>query len=121
MRSLLRSSPRSSRSRSPDDPVRGLVGMMSSLAGKPPVALGAGMDAAMAADSLARYLSTPAFQAMDAVRNERAHSIWHYSYNSPFNIVATQAFAGRIHSTIFEDVTPQRTLQHIFDASCRSS
>lgn len=80
-----------------------------------PVALGAGMTAEMAADSLARYLAAPEFAALDAVRSGRAHSIWHNFYNSPFNIVALEAFATWIHPDLFADLHPEKTMQYIYD------
>lgn len=84
-------------------------------AGGAPVALGAGMDASAAAYSLARYLAAPEFQPLDAVRSGRAHAIWHNFYNSPFNIVAVEAFARWIHPELFADLDPQATLQEIYD------
>ncbi|MBX2829924.1 MAG: ABC transporter substrate-binding protein [Rhodospirillales bacterium] len=80
-----------------------------------PVALGTGMSADMAADSLARYLAAPEFAALDAVRNGRAHSIWHNFYNSPFNIVALEAFATWIHPDLFADLNSEQTMQYIYD------
>lgn len=85
------------------------------LATASPVALGAGMTHEMAGESLERYLSAPEFQALDAVRQGRAHSIWHNFYNSPFNIVALEAFAKWIHPELFEDTDPQATLQTILE------
>ncbi len=85
------------------------------LANSSPVALGARMSQEMAAESLKRYLSAPEFQALDAVRNGRAHSIWHNFYNSPFNIVALEAFAKWIHPELFHDIDPHATLQTIFE------
>ena len=82
--------------------------------GAAPVALGAGLTAAQAADSLRRYLSAPEFAALDAVRRGRAHSIWHNFYNSPFNIVALEAFAKWIHPERFGDLDPQETLRRIY-------
>lgn len=81
--------------------------------GASPVALGPGLGAAEAADSLKRYLSAPEFQALDAVRSGRAHAIWHNFYNSPFNIVALEAFARWIHPELFADIDPQQTLAAI--------
>lgn len=83
-------------------------------AGKPPVALGAGMTAAMAATSLKAYLEKPEFKALSAVRNGRAHSIWHHFYNSPFNIVAFEAFAKWMYPKVFIDNDPNRTLAEIY-------
>lgn len=85
------------------------------LANASPVALGARMSREMAAESLRRYLSAPEFQALDAVRNGRAHSIWHNFYNSPFNIVALEAFAKWIHPEVFQDIDPHTTLRTIFE------
>ena len=84
------------------------------VAGYPPVALGPGMSREAATESLSRYLSAPAFQAMAAVRNGRAHVIWHNFYNSPFNIVAFEAFAKWIRPDLFGDLDPERTLEEIY-------
>lgn len=84
------------------------------LAGGLPVAVGPGMTPQMAADSLARYLAAPEFRALDAVREGRAHSVWHNFSNSPFNVVAAEAFAAWIHPALFPDVDPQATLARIF-------
>ncbi len=81
--------------------------------GASPVALGPGLGAAEAADSLKRYLSAPEFRALDAARSGRAHAIWHNFYNSPFNIVALEAFARWIHPELFADIDPQQTLAAI--------
>jgi len=82
--------------------------------GADPVALGAGMTPETASQSLTRYLSAPEFAALDAVRKGRAHSIWHNFYNSPFNIVALEAFAKWTHPEIFNDIDPMETLTEIY-------
>ncbi|MFC4349950.1 ABC transporter substrate-binding protein [Fodinicurvata halophila] len=82
---------------------------------KEPVGLGAGFTPEMARDSLKRYLDTPEFQALDAVREGRAHSVWHNFYNSPFNIVVLEAFAHWIHPERFAELDPQATLEQIFE------
>lgn len=83
--------------------------------GADPVALGPGMTRETASESLDRYMSAPEFAALDAVRNGRAHSIWHNFYNSPFNIIALEAFAKWIHPELFADVDPAETLAEIYD------
>ncbi|MCC9624496.1 ABC transporter substrate-binding protein [Thalassospira sp. MA62] len=83
--------------------------------GADPVALGAGMTTDTASESLTRFLSAPEFAALDAVRNRRAHSIWHNFYNSPFNIVALEAFAKWIHPDLFADSDPAATMSMIYD------
>jgi len=85
------------------------------IAGAEPVALGPGMTRETASESLTRYLSAPEFAALDAVRNGRAHSIWHNFYNSPFNIVALEAFAKWIHPDLFADLDPVDTLTEIYE------
>jgi iron complex transport system substrate-binding protein len=85
-------------------------------AGQPPVALGAGLSAQMAAQSLRRYLEALEFRALDAVRNGRAHAIWHGFYNSPFNVVVLEAFARWLHPQRFAHLDPQATLRHIYQS-----
>lgn len=84
-------------------------------AGADPVALGAGMTPDMATQSLTRFLSQPGFSALRAVKAGRAHALWHNFYNSPFNVVALEAFAKWLHPQTFANIDPQRTLQSIFD------
>lgn len=78
------------------------------------VALGVGMTRETAQQSLARYLSAPAFQAMGAVQNGRAHVVWHNFYNSPFNIVAVEAFAAWVQPELFGELDPDETMRTIF-------
>lgn len=82
-------------------------------AGKNIVALGAGLSPAMAQQSLQRYLAAPEFQALDAVRNGRAHALWHDFYNSPLNIVALEALARWLHPQRFADLDAAQTLADI--------
>ncbi len=80
-----------------------------------PVTTGAGVTTQIAEESLTRYLATSEFQAMDAIRNGRAHSFWHNFYNSPLNIVVLEAFAKWIHPTLFKDINPQQTLNTLYN------
>lgn len=84
-------------------------------AGGTPVTLGDDVSAEMAEASLARYLAAPEFRHMSAVTNGRAHAIWHNFYNSPFNIVAFEAFATWIQPELFADLDPRATFQEIHD------
>jgi len=84
-------------------------------AGADPVAIGAGMTPETAGLSLRRYLSAPEFAALGAVQSGRAHAIWHNFYNSPFNVVAVEAFATWIHPALFSDIDPRATLAEIFE------
>jgi iron complex transport system substrate-binding protein len=83
-------------------------------AGSLPVATGPGMTPPMAEESLARYLAAREFQAMDAIKNGRAHAFWHNFYNSPLNIVVLEALAKWIHPNVFHDLDPQKTLSMLY-------
>jgi iron complex transport system substrate-binding protein len=78
------------------------------------LALGPEIDQAKAEKSLRRYLIEPEFQALDAVRNGRAHAIWHDFYNSPLNIVVLEAFAKWIHPDLFVDSDPEKIMLEIY-------
>ena len=74
------------------------------------IVLGAGVDAKTAQDSLARSLQRKGIASLPAVRQGRAHAIWHHFYNSPFNVVAVQAFATWLYPEAFKDLQPEQTL-----------
>lgn len=78
---------------------------------KPWLALGADVSEAAARASLLRSLQRPGIAALPAVRDGRAHAIWHHFYNSPFNVAAVQAFATWLHPTLFADLDPVVTLR----------
>ncbi|MEM7562345.1 MAG: ABC transporter substrate-binding protein [Pseudomonadota bacterium] len=82
--------------------------------GKSPLALGPGITPEMARESLQEIMGSTEFQVLSAVRNNRAHSIWHNFYNSPMNIVAIEAFASWIHPDQFSDLNPEGTLKTIY-------
>ncbi|GLQ18033.1 ABC transporter substrate-binding protein [Maritalea porphyrae] len=83
--------------------------------GQPPMALGGDVDPTLAYESLAKSVSAEEFAALDAVKNKRAHAIWHNFYNTPFNIVALEAFAKWIHPEAFADLDPAATYNEIFE------
>lgn len=83
-------------------------------AGRYWVTLGPGVDPVAAQKTLQDYVSTPTFQAMDAVRNKRVYAIWHDFYNSPLNIVVLEAFASWLHPELFADSDPDGLLRELF-------
>lgn len=88
------------------------VGSVSTQASAPQrIVLGAGAGEALARASLQRSLQRPAVQALTAVRQGRAHALWHHFYNSPFNVAAVQVLAKWLHPTLFADLQPRRTLE----------
>ncbi len=76
----------------------------------PWLALGPGVDAARARELLARSLTRTGIAGLDPVRQGRAHAVWHHFYNSPFNVVAVQAFAQWLHPQLFADLDPKALL-----------
>lgn len=76
----------------------------------PWLALGPGVDAATARERLARSMTRTGIAGLDGVRQGRAHAVWHHFYNSPFNVVAVQAFAQWLHPQLFADLDPKALL-----------
>lgn len=69
---------------------------------------GVAPDAARA--SLESSLKRTGIAQLDAVRDGRAHAIWHHFFHSPFNVVAVQAMAKWFHPKAFADLDPEATL-----------
>jgi iron complex transport system substrate-binding protein len=78
------------------------------------IALGAGVDAGLARVSLKHSMQRPAMQALIAVRDGRAHAIWHHFYNSPLNVYAVQVFAKWLHPDLFDDLDPEQTMRTLY-------
>ena len=78
------------------------------------VILGSGAPAEVAAETLRRSLSRPGLNALEAVRDGKAYSIWHHFYNTPMNVVAVQALAKWFHPERLADVDPRETLAEYF-------
>lgn len=77
------------------------------------LALGAGVSAETARASLARSMRRVGIAELPAIRQGRAHAIWHHFYNSPFNVVAVQAFAKWLHPELFADLDPDALLREM--------
>lgn len=98
-------------SRPPDVYIGTAIGSPETAARMPMrIVLGAGVDAKTAQDSLARAVQRKGIATLPAVRQGRAHAVWHHFYNSPFNVVAVQVFAKWLHPELFRDLEPQQTL-----------
>lgn len=78
------------------------------------VVLGAGVDAAMARDSLVRATQRRGIAHLPTFQRGRVHAIWHHFYTSPFNVVALQVFAKWLHPELFADLDPQATLRTMY-------
>jgi iron complex transport system substrate-binding protein len=75
----------------------------------PGLLLGPGVDEETARKSLDTVLARPEFKELKAIRDHKAHGLWHDFYNSPYNIVAVEALAKWIHPELFQDVDPAKT------------
>ncbi|WP_137389561.1 ABC transporter substrate-binding protein [Rhodoligotrophos defluvii] len=78
------------------------------------VTLGAGIPATVAQASLARSMQRVGIAELSAVKDGRAHAIWHHFYNSPFNVVAVQVFAKWLHPELFADLDPEALMQGLY-------
>lgn len=77
--------------------------------------LGAGADPSQVNERLRILSSRYGFEALPAVRNRNFHAIWHQFYNSPYTVVALQAFAKWIHPDLFADVDPDDTFRRFHE------
>ncbi|WP_332684133.1 ABC transporter substrate-binding protein [Bosea sp. (in: a-proteobacteria)] len=75
--------------------------------------LGLGISQEEAARSFAKQVARPGISALAAVRNGRAHGLWHLFNDTPLHIVAIEALAKWIHPERFGDLDPQATLNEI--------
>lgn len=84
-------------------------------AGRPMILLGSDATPASAKATLNTAIKQlPGFQNMAAYKTGRSHGIWHNYYNSPFNIVALEAFAKWLHPETFRDLYPEQTMKDIY-------
>lgn len=78
------------------------------------IVLGAGATADMARASLKRAVARRGIAELKAVKEGRAHAIWHHFYNSPLNVAAVQAIAKWLHPARFADLDPEATLRTLY-------
>ncbi len=74
---------------------------------------GAGVAPADLSASLQALAACPGFEVLSAVRQGRAHGLWHNFYDAPTNILAIEAMARWFHPDRFADVDPQATQDEI--------
>ncbi len=75
------------------------------------IVLGHDTPLAIAQASVRRALSRPGISQLRAVRERRAHALWHHFVHSPFNVVAVQVLAKWLHPQVFADLDPAATLR----------
>ncbi|TWF59306.1 ABC transporter substrate-binding protein [Neorhizobium alkalisoli] len=79
----------------------------------PGLALGAGVPEDKAQASLDKVLARPEFKELKAIKDHKAHGLWHDFYNSPYNIIAIETLAKWIHPDLFKDLDPARTQREL--------
>lgn len=79
------------------------------------IALGAQTGQDMAQNTLGEALKRTGVAQLSAVKEGRAHAIWHHFYNTPMNVVAVEVIAKWLHPDLFKDIDPKQTLKVYFD------
>lgn len=74
---------------------------------------GLGVNKEAAAQSLKRLANRTGVNALTAVKDGNTHGIWHNFYNSPYNIIAIEAFAKWFYPELFSDVDVQETFNEL--------
>ncbi|MBF4422051.1 ABC transporter substrate-binding protein, partial [Yersinia pestis subsp. pestis] len=79
------------------------------------LALGPQVSTAQAQESFRRVIATQSkLQHLPAIQNGHAWGLWHNFYLSPLHVVAAEFFAKTLYPHLFADVSPQDTLQTIY-------
>lgn len=97
----------------PDIYIGSAIGSENDQPGNGRIVLGAGVTETQARRSLDAALQRRGISELDAVKHGRAHAIWHHFYNSPFNVVAVQAFAKWFHPERFRELEPADTFDRL--------
>ncbi|MCI0757095.1 ABC transporter substrate-binding protein [Teichococcus vastitatis] len=79
-------------------------------AGRGGIPLGAGVAAAEAAEALAEILRRERLSSLSAVRQGRAHAIWHGFNDTPAHLLMLQALARWLHPDRCGDLDPAGTM-----------
>lgn len=74
----------------------------------PGIKLGAKVTEQQARDSLNSAMQRTGISTLKAVQDGNSHAIWHSYYNSPYNVLAVQAFAKWIYPEKFASLDPKR-------------
>ncbi|EFV40824.2 putative periplasmic substrate-binding transport protein [Hafnia paralvei ATCC 29927] len=80
----------------------------------PGIKLGAQVDEQQARDSLNLAMQRTGISTLKAVKEGNSHAIWHSYYNSPYNVLAVQAFAKWIYPEKFASLDPKKTMDSMY-------
>ncbi|CAM6854957.1 ABC transporter substrate-binding protein [Morganella morganii] len=78
------------------------------------VQLGAQATEADAKASLKAITERKGINTLTAVKEGRDYAIWHNYYNSPYNVIAAQAFAKWFYPEQFKDLDPKKTMDEMY-------
>lgn len=76
--------------------------------------LGAQVTAQQAQASFTPLLQRKGIATLKAVQEGRSFGIWHNYYNSPYNVLAVQAFAKWFYPQEFADLHPEQTMKRMY-------
>lgn len=80
----------------------------------PGIKLGAKVSEQQARDSLNSAMQRTGISTLKAVQDGNSHAIWHSYYNSPYNVLAVQAFAKWIYPEKFASLDPKKTMDSMY-------
>ncbi|MDP9840076.1 iron complex transport system substrate-binding protein [Neorhizobium huautlense] len=83
------------------------------LAGRGGLVIGPGVSSDAATASLEAVARSADTAPLTAFQQQRLSGIWHLLHATPFNIVAAQAIARRLHPELFGDMDPAATMAGI--------
>jgi iron complex transport system substrate-binding protein len=83
------------------------------LAGRGGLVIGPGVNEEAAQTSLEAVASSADTASLTAFQEKRLSGIWHLLHATPFNLVAAQAIAKRLHPKIFFDLDPAESMEKI--------
>ncbi|KID06158.1 iron ABC transporter substrate-binding protein [Hafnia alvei] len=81
---------------------------------EPGIKLGAKVTEQQARDSLNSAMQRTGISTLKAVQDGNSHAIWHSYYNSPYNVLAVQAFAKWIYPEKFASLDPKKTMDSMY-------
>lgn len=74
---------------------------------------GVGVSKEEAAKSLKRLTERTGVKMLSAVKEGNTYGIWHNFYNSPYNIIAIEAFAKAFYPELFKDIDLQESFNEL--------
>lgn len=82
--------------------------------GRPGLLAGPGVAPAVSSDSLSVLLQRDGIRSLNAVKEGRTYGIWHAFYDSPYNIIAVEAFAKWFYPKEATHIDPDATLATLY-------